>query len=136
MRDHIKSGLDLHPLEGGNISNLGSSSGLGTAKLRNSQVHNLRTVVAVGPEVDTRVRVVAGRRRSRSDRASSSSRASTSGGSLGGGGGAGSSSGRRRLSRAGLALGVEVVELDTLVSTGTAWSAAPVLATTLRPVSL
>jgi hypothetical protein len=136
IRINIGFKLDLHPLEGGNISDLGGSSSLGTAQLRNSQVHNLRAVVAVGPEINTRVWVATGRRRGRSDRASSSSRASTRGGGLGGSGGAGSSSSRRRLSSAGLALGVEVVELDTLVSAGAARSAAPVLATTLSPISL
>lgn len=128
--------LDLHPLEGGNISDLGSSGSPGTAQLGNSQAHNLRAVVAVGPEINTRVRVATGRGRGRSDGAASSSRACTSGGSLGGSGGAGSSSSRRRLSSAGLALRVEIVELDTLVSAGAARSAAPVLTTALRPVPL
>ena len=125
--------MNLHPLEGRNIGNLGSSGGHGTAQLGDSQGADLRAVVGVGPQINSREGVAAGDRRSSSSRASSCSGRAASGGSLGSSG-TGNGACGRRLSGSRLALGVEVVDLDTLVAAGTARSAAPVLTTTLGPV--
>lgn len=125
-----KGTRNSHPLERRNIGDLGSSGGHGTAQLGDSKSADLGAVVVVGPQINAREGVVGGNRRRRGDRAST-----TSGSSLGGCGTDNGARGRR-VCGSRLALGVEVVDLDTLVSTGAARSTAPVLTTTLRPMGM